>query len=197
MKILDDFQAFPLTLELWQDFEGLFGPRGACAGCWCMYWRLARSVYKSGAGEGNREKLLSMVRAGSFTGLLGYLDGETAGWISFGPRSDFSTLDRSRLLKPLDGRPVWSIVCFFIARRFRNQGVSLLLLNAATQYAKEHGIGILEGYPVIPKHKKGADVFMYTGIASAFQKAGFEIAARPSESRAIMRYYTTLIKDIR
>jgi len=27
----------PLTRARWRDLEKLFGERGACAGCWCMY----------------------------------------------------------------------------------------------------------------------------------------------------------------
>ena len=26
----------PLTPDRWDDFETLFGERGACGGCWCM-----------------------------------------------------------------------------------------------------------------------------------------------------------------
>ena len=28
-----------LSPELWPAFEALFGEKGACAGCWCMFWR--------------------------------------------------------------------------------------------------------------------------------------------------------------
>lgn len=34
----------PLTAEAWSDFEELFGRRGACGGCWCMWWRFARGI---------------------------------------------------------------------------------------------------------------------------------------------------------
>jgi hypothetical protein len=30
----------PVTPDRWDDFEKLFGKSGACAGCWCMWWRL-------------------------------------------------------------------------------------------------------------------------------------------------------------
>jgi len=29
----------PLTPKRWTDFEVLFGPKGVCAGCWCMWWQ--------------------------------------------------------------------------------------------------------------------------------------------------------------
>jgi len=47
---------------------------------------------------------------------------------------------------------------------------------------------IIEGYPVEPKAGKTADVFVWTGLASAFKKAGFKEIKRRSETRPIMRY---------
>jgi hypothetical protein len=35
----------PLTPEIWDDFEALFGAHGAFGGCWCMYWRLTRREF--------------------------------------------------------------------------------------------------------------------------------------------------------
>ena len=35
-----------LTRERRDDFEILFGRRGACSGCWCMWWRSKRKVYE-------------------------------------------------------------------------------------------------------------------------------------------------------
>ena len=34
------FTIHPLTPDLWPALEDLFGKRGACNGCWCMYWLL-------------------------------------------------------------------------------------------------------------------------------------------------------------
>ena len=36
----------PLTPDRWADLETRFGPRGACAGCWCMWWRLTRREWE-------------------------------------------------------------------------------------------------------------------------------------------------------
>jgi hypothetical protein len=35
-----DLAFHPLTPERWHDLEQLFGTRGACGGCWCMWWRV-------------------------------------------------------------------------------------------------------------------------------------------------------------
>jgi GNAT superfamily N-acetyltransferase len=111
------------------------------------------------------------------------------GWCSVAPREEFTTLERSRILKPVDNQSVWSIVCFFVNKKFRNQGLSIDLINVAKEFVWQNGGKILEGYPVEPKKGKTADVFAYTGLASAFRKAGFVEVTRRSETRPIMRYY--------
>ena len=63
-----------------------------------------------------------------------------------------------------------------------------MLLQAAIEYARVNGARIVEGYPVEPKVGKAPDVFVYTGLYSAFKKAGFTEVLRRSETRPIMRY---------
>jgi GNAT superfamily N-acetyltransferase len=177
----------PLTPERWPDLERLFGPRGACGGCWCMYWRLRRSEFDQRKGEGNRLAFKAIVKAGERPGLLAYAAGEPAGWCALSPRPAFSALERSRILKPVDDLPVWSVVCFFVAKPYRRRGVTVRLLKAAVEYAGEHGAQMVEGYPVEPKQGQTPDAFVYTGLASAFRAAGFVEVARRSETRPVMR----------
>jgi hypothetical protein len=61
------------------------------------------------------------------------------------------------------------------------------LLKAAVAHAKEHGAKIVEGYPVEPTETLSGDSG-YTGVVSAFRKAGFVEVLRRSEARPIMRY---------
>ena len=177
----------PLTRERWPDLEKLFGARGACGGCWCMYGRLPRSEFDRGRGERNRRALRRLARAGRAPGLLAYRGAEPVGWCAVGPREDFPTLGRSRTLRPPDDRPVWSVVCFFVQRGERGRGVSVSLLKAACEHVRKSGGEVLEGYPVQPAGDRMPDVFAWSGLISAFEKAGFRETARPSKSRAIMR----------
>jgi len=179
----------PLTPECWADFERLFGPRGACAGCWCMYWKLPRKEFNAGQGEGNRLAQKAILASGRTPGLLAYVDGVPAGWCAVEPRQAYSGLARSRILAPLDETPVWSVTCFFVDRKYRRQGLTVALLRAAVEYVKTQGGKIVEGYPVEPKQEKAPPVFIYTGVASAFKKAGFVEVARRSETRPIFRFY--------
>lgn len=177
-----------VTRKRWVDLERLFGEKGACGGCWCMSWRLSRSQFNKQKGDGNKRALKAIVDSGEIPGLLTYSDGEPIAWCSVAPREAFPALERSRVLKQVDDKKVWSIVCFFVAKPFRHKGITVELLKTAVEYINDRGGNIVEGYPVEPKQDKTPDVFAYTGLASAFRKAGFEEVIRRSETRPIMRY---------
>lgn len=184
---LSAFAFQPATSARWTDLEELFGERGACGGCWCMFWRLPRKEFDAGKGPGNKRALKRIVTAGSEPGILAYLDKEPVGWCAIAPRRDYIALERSRILKPVDDQPVWSVSCLFIKKPYRRQGVSSQLLRAAVAFAATHGAQIVEGYPVEPSMEKMPDPFLWHGIPSAFKAAGFKEVARRSRLRPIMR----------
>ena len=151
-----------------------------------MWWRLNRSEWSRGKGEGNRKAFRKLVRSGAEPGVLAYATGEPVGWCAIAPREQYPKLNHSRILKPVDDQSVLSVTCFFVARNLRNQGLSTALLKAAVDFARARGAKIVEGYPHDTK-KATADVFVYTGLASAFRKAGFKEVVRRSKTRPIMR----------
>lgn len=183
----NNLDVFPLTAQRWPDLEGLFGPRGAVGGCWCMYWRLQHAEFQQLKGPGNRALLHDLAQSETAPGLLAYLQDQVVGWCSLGPRAAFPRLARSRILAPVDDQPVWSIVCFYIHRQHRRQGVSLRLLQGAVEFARQQGAEILEGYPVEPQADQMPSVFAYTGMASTFRQLGFQEVARRSATRPVMR----------
>lgn len=178
----------PLTPDRWDDFEQLFGARGACGGCWCTVWRRPRSEFLKGKkGDGNRRYMLKVVHDGKPPGILGYVDGEPVAWCALAKREDYPALGRSRVLQPVDDKPVWSISCFFIRKDHRKKGLTVQLLHAAVKHVKERGGAIVEGYPIVAKKNDVPGVFAWTGFVSAFLKAGFKEVARRSETRPIVR----------
>lgn len=180
----------PLTAARWADLEELFGERGACGGCWCMWWRLPRSEWQRQKGAGNKRALRKIVQSGSQPGLIAYVKGKPAAWCALARRECYPVLANSRVLKPVDEQPVWSVVCFFVARPFRRAGLTSELLRAAVAHAKKRGAKIVEGYPVDTRGGKMPDTFAWTGLAPAFQKAGFREVARRSKTRPIFRIRT-------
>jgi GNAT superfamily N-acetyltransferase len=189
IKIRSSYKFYPVTKENWEDFEQLFGIKGACAGCWCMYWRVKSSVWEKQKGDNNKKAMKKIIFSDTIPGIMAYHKSEPVGWCSVAPREEFSRLDNSRILKPVDEKFVWSVVCFFIHKDYRKQGLSTALLNAAKKFVKTSGGKILEGYPIEPKKDKMPDVFAWTGLSAAFLTAGFKEVARRSETRPIMRFY--------
>ena len=149
--------------------------------------RLTRSEYERNKGEGNRQAMKALVDGGEVTGLLGFVGNLPVAWCSLGPRPNFSWLERSRIFKPVDDRAVWSIVCFFVAKDRRRQGLSVAMLEEACDFAASRGAECLEGYPVEPRKKSMPDLFAFNGIAATFLEAGFHEVARRSATRPIMR----------
>ncbi len=184
-----DLRFKPATPEHWNDLEELFGEHGAYIGCWCMWWRITRSEFSRDHGEGNRRALKRIVDSGTVPGILAYLQGKPIGWCSVAPREQFPVLDRSRVLKRVDDRPAWSIVCFFMAKPHRRQGLSALLIRGALEYARSQGATIVEAYPVDTESVRNTSVEAFTGFAKTFRALGFREVARRSASRPLLRYY--------
>lgn len=186
-KKLYDF--FPAAPERWKDFEKLFGERGGCGGCWCMVWRLTRKEFDLNKGNGNKKKMKKIILSGKTPGIIAYQNNEPVGWCSIAPREKFSYLDRSKIFKPVDDKKVWSVTCFFIRKEFQRKGLSVLLLSEAINFVRQKGGKILEGYPYEISKEFVPPLFIWTGIASAFTKAGFTEVVRRSGSRPVMRYF--------
>ena len=162
--------------------EALFGARGACAGCWCMHWRLERGgqLWREMQGEPNRRAFLKLLAANRVRAVIALADSEAVGWCSFGPRSDFPKLERSRVFHRASPSPdSWAIVCFFIKAGWRGKGIATALLTAATKEALGAGAAEIEGLPALhAEGRKLAAAFAWTGVPEMFEAAGY----RASES---------------
>jgi GNAT superfamily N-acetyltransferase len=167
-----------VSLERWPDFERLFQARGAPRWCWCMIWRAAGEEAAQRSGPARKRAMRGRVERGLPTGILAYVDGEPVGWCSIAPRATY---------RPLGGPPgddgVWSVVCFFLQRPFRGQGLAKRLLAAAVAHAARRGARMVEAYPV----DSDSPSFRFMGQVSMFREAGFEEVARAGSRRHVMR----------
>jgi GNAT superfamily N-acetyltransferase len=183
----------PLTLERWPDLEAIFNAKGCsiARGCWCMYYRQPGAQWNeqpesSTRTEARRSALLKLVGQGPPPGLIAYHSGTPVGWVTLGPRSDFVRLAKSPVMKPVDDKPVWSIVCFVVPSQYRGQGVAHALLKGAITFARQNGAKLVEGYP-IDKPGRSVDGFIWHGVKSMFDTAGFGEVARRKPQRPVMR----------
>lgn len=168
----------PLTPARWKDLEHLFGEKGACAGCWCMFWRLEKGErFDDVKGATAKRRFKALVQKGQAQGLLAYLEGKPVGWLTLGPRRSFPKLDRAPSLACDDADEVHSLPCFFVAPGARGKRVATALLNEAVLTLKKQGARVLEGYPVKPPRpgEKIPAAFAYTGTLPLFEQAGFRL----------------------
>jgi GNAT superfamily N-acetyltransferase len=175
----------PVTPDRWPDLEEFFG-QGGHANCWCMWWRLKASEFDAQSGEERKQCLKAIVESGEVPGLLAYDGGRPIAWCSIGPRERFGRLERSPALKRVDDQPVWSIVCFLVAKPYRGKGLMGRFLNAVLDYARSRGAQIVEGYPIDATGGL-AGYSGYTGIASTYRRAGFVDVLQRSGRKMIMR----------
>ncbi|MGH7946483.1 MAG: GNAT family N-acetyltransferase, partial [Opitutaceae bacterium] len=175
-----------LTPALWPAMETLFGPRGACGGCWCMYWRLEKGKHWDDLkGAPARRRMKALVIARKAQGALAFAGDDPVGWCAYGPRLDFARLDRARTLACTNAKRVWSLPCFFIKPGWRDKGVATALLRHAVKSLRQRGAEIAEGYPVNLKRSdlRLPNAFAWTGIRALFEAAGFKLAGSGDTSK--------------
>jgi GNAT superfamily N-acetyltransferase len=174
----------PLTPDLWPALEDLFGKKGACGGCWCMYFRIG-NAYRQRPAATNKAAFHEVVDRGPPPGLLAF-DGDLAvGWCQLTPRDALPHLERVWRLKRVDDLPVWSLSCFYVRIGYRRRGVTSALIAAALRAAKRAKAPALEAYPFDARESPSASG---TGYCSTFARAGFKTVARRIPARPIMRY---------
>lgn len=182
---VENYEFYPLTAERWGDFEQLFGPNGACAGCWCMWFRMSHKEFAKARKEGHHEAMRTIVQSGFEPGILAYGDGKPVGWVALAPREWYERLKTSKFLAPVDDQPVWSITCFYIHRDYRRSGLMEKLIRTAIDYARGRGAQMLEAYPLDIEGKMNS-TSLFSGRLSVFKRLGFEqVALR--EYRPIVR----------
>ena len=177
----------PLTPDRWAALERLFGPeRGACAGCWCMWFKLRRPEWDAAGRAGRKAMFRALVEAGPPPGVLACVEDEAIGWCAVEPREAYPVILRSRVRQPVDERPAFAVTCFYLAPRWRRRGLMRPLLDGAIDLARSRGAALVEAYPLDPppgERPSGA----FTGIAGVFRDRGFREVARRSAKRPILR----------
>ena len=163
--------------------ERLFGENGACAGCWCMWWRLGPGERLRDIAHGEaRRRQKALVEAGRSRGVLAFTDGEPVGWVAWARRTELPRLARSRTLACDDAERVFSVPCFFVKPGHRGRGVARALLRHALRTLRREGAAIVEGYPVaLGRRLSNAEA--YTGTVPFFESEGFEVVTRGRTGR--------------
>jgi GNAT superfamily N-acetyltransferase len=184
----NDLEIKPLTPARLPDLASLFGQGGDPKWCWCAFYRVRGMTWANSSPADNRKVLERAVRTdarrGHAPGLVAYRDGEAVGWVSLSPREEYERLEHSKVLARIDDKPVWSIVCFVVGRKARGRGVAAALLDAAVDYAREHGARLLEAYPVDTSSGRVPAAEAFKGTLGMFEGAGFRVVERRQFNKA-------------
>jgi GNAT superfamily N-acetyltransferase len=176
------FSFRPVTKSTWKDFEALFESKGAPNYCWCMAWREFGG--DRGSSKAKKAAMKARVEARTPIGILAYQDGEPVGWCSIAPRETFRRMSEAQ---DDEERDVWSVVCFFIRRQARGEGLSAKLLDAGVKLAFRRGAKVIEGYPV----DASSPSYRFMGFIPLFRRAGFRSAGKAGSRRHVMRKVQT------
>ncbi len=180
-----------LQKDDWPGIEELFGSKGACGGCWCMHWRVEKGgkTWEAVQGEPNRETFKELVESGKAHGILAFEDAAPVGWCSFGKRSDFPRLERTKAYRREDTNGVWCINCFFLAKGYRGKNLGFLMAEKAVKTIKRRKGKLIEAYPVTLSKagNKLPSAFSYTGPEVLFQRLGFVEIQRLAPTRPLYR----------
>ena len=169
------FETHPVTPDRVDDFVAVVNPNRRASHCWCLSHRLTAGEIAE-FGNGSREAAFrALCGRPNPPGVLGYDDGEPVGWCSIGPRAENTRLSRSRLIRPLDDLPVWSIICVVIRGGRRKRGYTIPLIEGAVAYAAARGAPAVESYPVDPGTARIDLTMAFVGTRAMFEKVGFEV----------------------
>lgn len=185
------WETHPVTPDRFEDFADVINKNRRANHCWCLSHRLTAGEIAE-LGDGSRERAMRrLCERENPPGVVTYLDGEPVGWCNIGPRSEITRLTRSRLIRPIDDVPVWSIICVIVRPGHRRQGVTQHLIEGAVEYAGSRAAPAVEAYPVDPPGRM--DLTMaFVGTRTMFERAGFRVVGTTDASasgmpRLIMR----------
>lgn len=124
-----------------------------------------------------KASLQSYVERGLPVGLLGYAADEPVAWCSVAPRESYKKLQANNSLPG-----VWSLVCFYLKKEHRGQGLTKALIRQAMAYAKDNGAQYLEAYPVAADSPS----YRFMGFRPTFEQLDFEWRGMAGKRRNVM-----------
>lgn len=170
----------PVTKATAKDFEALFEAPGGPKYCWCMAFRATPEEIKSAKGQARKTQIFGRIDDGTPVGLVGYADGEPAGWVSVAPRDTFRPLGGP---EGEDGESIWSLTCMYVPRKQRGEGIGRQLVEAAIAHARKRKATVLEAYPVAPDSPS----YRHMGFIPLFKDLGFEEVGKAGTRRHVVR----------
>ncbi|MEO7235108.1 MAG: GNAT family N-acetyltransferase [Lapillicoccus sp.] len=191
---MPEFSWRPANEATREDVDDVFEAAGARK-CRCQALKAPGWIWRDTTQEERDAALLEQTGCGTSgptSGLVGYVDGEPAGWVAVEPRESYPRIwarQKSWMRRDPDLEGVWSVTCFVVRKGFRRQGLMYELAPATVDYGRQVGAHVLEGYPTEPV--PGKTVIWdeaSVGLLQVFLAAGYEIEASPTLRRRVVRH---------
>ncbi len=123
------FTWLPANEATAEHVEAVLGAGGA-AKCRCQGLKVEGWIWRDSTQEEREAALVAQTACGTdgpTSGLIGYVDGEPAGWVAVEPRENYPRIwsrkqPWMRMDPELEG--VWSVTCFVVRKGFRREGSS-------------------------------------------------------------------------
>ncbi|NPC96728.1 GNAT family N-acetyltransferase [Nocardioides sp. zg-DK7169] len=190
---MPEFTWLPANRASVDDVETVFASGGARK-CRCQALKVPGWIWRDTTQDQRDAALVEQTgcgTAGPTSGLLGYVDGEPAGWVAVEPRENYPRIwSRKQPWMRMDPElaDVWSVTCFVVRKGWRRSGLTYELAAATVEYGRQVGARFLEGYPIDPP--PGRTVIWdeaSVGPVQVFLEAGYEIVASPTLRRRVVR----------
>lgn len=188
-----EFTWRPANEATTDDVEAVFATGGARK-CRCQGLKAPGWIWRDTTQSEREDALVQQTACGTegpTSGLIGYVDGEAAGWVAVEPRENYPRIwSRKQPWMRMDPElpGVWSVTCFVVRKEWRKTGLMYELAAATVEYGQQVGAAVLEGYPMEPA--QGKTVIWdeaSVGLLQVFLAAGYEVTASPTLRRRVVR----------
>jgi GNAT superfamily N-acetyltransferase len=183
---VSDYTIRSLTPDTWDAFAALCERHnGVFGGCWCT-WFHTMHAEKEFTYEGNRALKKRLVEEGRAHAAL-VMDGDDAiAWCNYGSPAELPNMKhRKQYEEETDLLPDYRLVCMFVDKRYRRQGLLDVAMRGALELIGEAGGGVVEGYPHDTQGQRCA--VLYGGTRNLFERAGFAYVRPKGTRNCVMR----------
>ncbi|WP_152363849.1 GNAT family N-acetyltransferase [Microlunatus speluncae] len=163
-----------LDASTWDAFAELVERNGGVmGGCWCQNNHRQPGLNTPEEKRAAKEERVRTGRA--HAALVFDADDRAQGWAQFGSPEELPALTHRRAYD-LDPPPTadWRIICIFVDKRHRHQGVARAALEGALDLIARSGGGRIEAVSQTTTGRKAPSGFLFSATVELFEQNGFE-----------------------
>lgn len=173
-KMGGPYQVRALDTSTWDAFAELVERNGGVmGGCWCQNNHRQPGLETP---EDKRAAKEERVRTGrAHAALVFDADGRAQGWAQYGSPEELPALTHRRAYEQDPPPPAdWRIICIFVDKRHRKQGVARAALEGAVDLIGKAGGGRIEAVSQTATGRKAPSGFLFSATVELFEQNGFK-----------------------